>query len=58
MKTDEDLIAEAVAAGRVRRFPQGATSGWDERPLREQHAVRIRNRYWARQRADKTPRSA
>lgn len=30
-----DLIEEAVASGKVRRYPMGATSDWDSKPLRE-----------------------
>jgi hypothetical protein len=35
---DEQLIAEAVAAGRVRRVPMGATSDWDDMGFRERSA--------------------
>ena len=28
-KTDEELIAEFVAAGRVKRYPLGATGAWE-----------------------------
>ncbi len=36
---DEQLIAEAVAAGKVRRFPLGHTSDWDALPFRERRAL-------------------
>jgi hypothetical protein len=35
---DDQLIAEAVAAGRVRRVPMGATSDWDDMGFRERAA--------------------
>jgi hypothetical protein len=35
MKTDEQLIAEAVAAGKVQRVPMGTTSDWGDLNYRE-----------------------
>jgi len=37
--TDEQLIAKAVAAGKVRIFPAGTTSDWDNIPLKERNAI-------------------
>lgn len=36
---DEQLIAEAIAAGRVRYFPIGHTSDWDALPFRQRRAL-------------------
>lgn len=38
MKTDEELIAEAVAAGKVRRFKMWERSEWEEMTFKERHA--------------------
>ncbi len=36
---DEQLIAEAVAAGRVRRVPMGTSSDWDTKPFKEKRSA-------------------
>ncbi len=36
---DEQLIAEAIAAGKVRRFPLGHSSDFDAMPFRERRAL-------------------
>jgi len=36
---DEQLIAEAIAAGKVRRFPLGHSSDWDALPFRQRRAL-------------------
>lgn len=38
-KTEQELIDEYVASGRVRRFPLGYTSDWDDLPFREKRAM-------------------
>jgi hypothetical protein len=37
--TDDELIAEAIAAGIVRRIPMGGTSGWDDLSVTERHGI-------------------
>jgi len=38
-KTDEQLIAEAVAAGKVKRIPMGVVSDWDSTPLWDRRRI-------------------
>jgi hypothetical protein len=43
-KTDEQLIAEAVAAGRVRKFPMGELSDWDTLSFRDKRKIVVTKR--------------
>lgn len=38
-KKELDLIDAAVSAGRVRRFPLGATTDFDSKPFRERRVM-------------------
>ncbi len=38
-KTDEELIAEAVASGRVRKIPMWETSDWESLSFRQRRSL-------------------
>ena len=55
MTRDEELraIDAAIAAGRIRRIPRGATSNWDEMPFRERRRIAMTNAATAHSRKEK-----